>query len=158
MSEQPEAGEQTEAATSDPSLAAPSGRRHTTRFWVHYRMTDQMGVVYYGNYLELFELARSTMIREAGWRYSEMERDGFLLPVVRAEVEYLAPAHYDDELRIETWIERLNGRGIDFRYEIRRNDDPATICRGKTRHLVAGTDGKPRRLNAHWQERMQTLL
>jgi acyl-CoA thioester hydrolase len=120
-------------------------------------MTDQMGVVYYGNYLELFELARSTMIRDAGWRYSEMERDGFGLPVIHAEVDYLAPAHYDDELLIETWIERLNGRGIDFRYEIRRNQGPAAICRGMTRHLVAGRDGKPRRLSAPWIERMEMM-
>lgn len=142
------------SATGSP--AAP--RTHITRFWVHYRLTDRMGVVYYGNYLELFELARSTMIRDAGWRYSDMEADGFMLPVVHAEVDYLSPAYYDDLLLIETRIERLSSRRIDFHYELRRNDDPAVICRGKTSHLVAGPDGRPRRLSPHWMERLGNMV
>jgi acyl-CoA thioester hydrolase len=143
--------------TERPAPDPDQPHRHTTRFWVHYRMTDRMGVVYYGNYLELFELARSTMIRDAGFRYSDMERDGFLLPVVHAQVDYLAPAFYDDLLLIDTWIPRLDGRRIDFHYEIRRNDQPQPICRGLTRHLVAGPDGRPRRLNAQWHECLQRL-
>lgn len=132
-------------------------RRHTTRFWVHYRLTDRMGVVYYGNYLELFELARSTMIRDAGFFYRDMENDGYLLPVVHAAVDYLAPAYYDDLLLIDTWIPLLNGRRIDFHYEIRRGDQPQPICRGVTRHLVAGPDGRPRRLSPEWRERLELL-
>jgi acyl-CoA thioester hydrolase len=141
--------------SNDPSTPPP--RRHVTRFWVHYRMTDRMGVIYYGNYLELFELARSTMIRDAGYRYSDMESDGYMLPVVRAEVDYLAPAHYDDLLLIETWIRRVSARGIEFHYEIRRDGKPKSICRGLTRHLVAGPDGRPCRLSAPWLERLGSL-
>jgi acyl-CoA thioester hydrolase len=120
-------------------------------------MTDKMGVVYYGNYLELFEMARSTMIRERGFLYSQMEADGFNLPVIRAEVDYLAPAFYDDLLLIDAWVEKLGGRSIDFRYEIRRNEDPTIICRGHTRHLVTGPNGQPRRLSPEWQSRLDAL-
>jgi acyl-CoA thioester hydrolase len=135
----------------------PASAHHITRFWVHYRLTDRMGVVYYGNYLELFEMARSTMIRDNGHRYSQMEADGYMLPVVHASVDYFSPAYYDDQLLIHTWVDRLAGRRIDFRYAITRNDDPKPICEGLTRHLVVGPDGKPRRLSAEWLERLAAL-
>src|SRR6185436_11148265 len=105
----------------------------------------------------LFEMARSAMIREQGFRYAQMEDDGFMLPVVRAEVDYLAPAYFEDQLVIETWVDRLTKTRIDFNYEIRRNGDPGVICRGHTRHIVVGPTGAPRRLSEQWLEHLQRL-
>ncbi|MEX2585826.1 MAG: thioesterase family protein [Balneolaceae bacterium] len=77
--------------------------------WTHslrsrYSETDKMGYVYYGRYLEYFEVARTEMIRHLGLPYSEMERQGVMLPVAEAELSYKSPIHYDEEMEIEVTI------------------------------------------------------
>ncbi|NBC66076.1 MAG: YbgC/FadM family acyl-CoA thioesterase [Bacteroidetes bacterium] len=69
-----------------------------------YGETDQMGYVYYGRYLEYFEVARTEMIRSLGIPYSRLEKDGFMLPVVYAQLEYKAPIHYDELMNIEVSV------------------------------------------------------
>ena len=71
---------------------------------VTYRMTDKMGVVYYGNYMELFEMGRVELLRAAGVSYRDMEEEGFLLPVVHTSCDYLQSAYYDDLLEIHTRV------------------------------------------------------
>jgi acyl-CoA thioester hydrolase len=71
---------------------------------VPYADTDQMGVVYYGNYLTYFERARNELLRTMGLPYSEIEARGFALPVAQAHVDYRAAATYDDELEIHGWV------------------------------------------------------
>ena len=61
-----------------------------------------MGVVYYANYFVWFEVARTDWLRQTGWTYREMERDGISLPVIEAQCEYRQPARYDDEIEIAT--------------------------------------------------------
>ena len=73
-----------------------------TRVRVRYADTDQMGVVYYANYLVWFEVARTEWLRDGGWSYREMEADGIALPVIEAHCEYRQPARYDDEIEIRT--------------------------------------------------------
>jgi acyl-CoA thioester hydrolase len=63
-----------------------------------------MGYVYYGRYLEYFEVARTEMIRSLGIPYSRLEEDGFMLPVVHAELDYKAPVHYDELMTIEVSV------------------------------------------------------
>lgn len=75
-----------------------------TRYRVPYADTDMMGVVYYGNYLTLFERARNELMRARGPSYAMMEAGGLMLPVVEAHVDYFAPAAYDDELEIAAWL------------------------------------------------------
>lgn len=140
--------------TADPAAPEP----HRTPYRVTYRMTDQMGVVYYGNYLELFEIGRTELLRATGLTYRQMETDGFFLPVVHAAADYLAPARYDDELEICTWIGRLSRIRLDFRYEIRRGADQALLCRGVTHHAIIGVGGRPRRLDAVWMSRLEPLV
>ncbi len=130
---------------------------HLTTCRVTYRMSDQMGVVYYGNYFELFEIGRTELLRTAGFSYARMESDGFLLPVHHAAADYLAPARYDDLLEILTTISRLDRLRIDFTYQIRRQGESQALCRGTTRHVVTGPDGRPRRLSAQWQQRLLGL-
>lgn len=69
-----------------------------------YGETDQMGYVYYGRYLEYFEVARTEMIRSLGIPYSRLEEDGFMLPVVYAQLHYKAPVHYDEMMTIEVSV------------------------------------------------------
>src|SRR6202046_5788457 len=78
---------------------------HETRFRVRYAETDQLGVVYYANYLIWMELGRAEYCRAAGIRYRDMEvNDGVLLAVVEAHCRYLYPARYDEEIVVKPWI------------------------------------------------------
>ena len=140
----------------------PAGDRslpHVSRCRVTYRMTDQMGVADHGHYMELFEIGRTEMLRDAGFDYRSMERDGFFLPVVRMTADYMAPARYDDVLLIHTWLEDLGRVRFDFRYEIRREGKGTKpLCRGVTYHVLVGNDGKPRRLEGTWLERLRPFI
>jgi YbgC/YbaW family acyl-CoA thioester hydrolase len=76
----------------------------TTQLRVRYAETDQMGIVYYANYLVWFEIGRVELLRSLGLAYSQLETDHrLILPVVDAHCRYRAPARYDDEILIETW-------------------------------------------------------
>ena len=76
--------------------------RRQSRVRVRYAETDQMGIVYYANYLVWFEVGRTDLLRLTGWTYREMEADGYALPVVEAHCEYRQSARYDDDLDIMT--------------------------------------------------------
>lgn len=69
-----------------------------------YSETDQMGYVYYGRYLEYFEVARTEMIRSMGIPYSRLEEDGIMLPVIYSQIEYKSPVYYDEEMLIEVSV------------------------------------------------------
>ena len=77
---------------------------HDMEYRVPYADTDQMGVVYYANYLEYFERSRTEMLRAAGLPYSELEKKGIILPVSEAYCKYLGPARYDDLPTFRSWV------------------------------------------------------
>ena len=85
---------------------------------VRYAETDQMGVVYHGNYAQYFEMGRVEWLRNLGVSYKWMEENGVMLPVVSLEMNYKKPAHYDDVLRIKTILKSQNSVKIEFDYEI----------------------------------------
>jgi acyl-CoA thioester hydrolase len=113
---------------------------------VRYADTDQMGVVYYANYLVWFEVGRTEWLREGGWSYREMEADGIALPVIEAHCEYRQPARYDDEIEIRTSGKLLTPIRIRFDYEARKTADDTLAATGHTVHAALGPDGRPRRL------------
>jgi acyl-CoA thioester hydrolase len=120
---------------------------HETRFRVRYAETDQMGVVYYANYLIWMELGRAEYCRASGIRYKDMEStDGILLAVVDAHCRYLSPARYDEEIAVKTWIARGNRRMVEFHYEIREAQTARELATGETRHIFLGTGMKPVKL------------
>ena len=119
-----------------------------TRVRVRYADTDQMGVVYYANYLVWFEVGRTEWLRESGWSYREMEQAGISLPVIEAHCEYRQPARYDDEIEIRTEARVLTPVRIRFDYEARRTADEMLSATGHTVHAALGADGRPRRLPA----------
>ncbi len=82
---------------------------HEITYRVPYADTDQMGVVYYANYLTYFERGRTEMLRDAGLPYSELEKQGIFLPVIEAHCKYLAPARYDQLLTLQSWVEEIKG-------------------------------------------------
>jgi acyl-CoA thioester hydrolase len=120
---------------------------HETRFRVRYAETDQMGVVYYANYLIWMELGRAEYCRAAGIRYRDMEvDDGILLAVVEAHCRYLSPARYDDEIAVKTWITKANRRMVEFQYEVREAHSARALASGETKHMFLGTDLRPVKL------------
>lgn len=106
--------------------------------------TDQMGVVYYANYLRYFEGARAEYLRAAGRNYRDVEALGCALPVVEAHCRYRSPARYEDLLAIETEVTELRRASMTFSYRVRRGAE--VLAEGFTRHAVVGPSGKPRAL------------
>jgi acyl-CoA thioester hydrolase len=119
-----------------------------TRVRVRYADTDQMGVVYYANYLVWFEVGRTEWLREGGWSYREMEADGISLPVIEAHCEYRQPARYDDEIEIHTVATVVTPVRVRFDYEARKTSDGTLSASGHTVHAALGPDGRPRKLPA----------
>jgi len=114
-------------------------RKITIEYRVPYADTDQMGVVYYGNYLTLFERARNELMRACGYTYRECEAAGFMLPVVHAEVDYRSPAKYDDLLEITAFVQLQKGVRIEIACEVRRKGEDALLASGFTRHAFVST-------------------
>src|SRR5208283_5616821 len=116
-----------------------------TRVRVRYAETDQMGVVYYANYLVWFEVGRSELMRQRGLDYKRMEIEtGCLMAVVEATARYKAPARYDEELIVETTVTGVHGPVVRFSYRVLRAADGILLCEGETVHVVVGRDMKRR--------------
>lgn len=106
----------------------------TTEVRVRYAETDQMGIVYYANYLVWFEIGRVELLRSLGLAYSQLETEHeCILPVVEANCRYRSPARYDDVIQIETRPALLRGAVVKFAYRVYRAPDP----KGKERELLA---------------------
>jgi acyl-CoA thioester hydrolase len=92
--------------------------RHQTKIKVRYAETDQMGVVYHGNYAQYLEIGRLEWLTALGISYKEMEENEVMLPVVSLNVNYKKPARYDDVLTITTTLVKQPTASIEFNYEI----------------------------------------
>jgi acyl-CoA thioester hydrolase len=130
----------------------------TAVYRVIYGDTDQMGVVYHGNYLRLFEIGRAEWIRSRGRPYGRFEREGYFLPVVEAGLRYRLPARYDDEVAIHAAISDVRGASLRFTYALRRLADEALLVEGHTLHACVGPDGKVRPLPDELRALLQTPL
>jgi len=114
---------------------------------VRYAETDQMGIVYYANYLVWFEVGRVAWCKAKGFHYADMEsRDKHFLMVAEASCRYKSPAHFEDDIVVRTSLGRANDRIIRYRYEIRRKSDAELLATGETAHVVADINHRPARL------------
>lgn len=118
--------------------------------------TDQMGVVYYANYLRFFESARAAYWRDLGRSYRDLEAWGVALPVIEAHCNYRRPAHYEDLIAIDVGVSELRGASLRFAYRILRGAE--LLADGYTRHAVIGTDGRPRALPAALRDAIPRTL
>jgi len=99
---------------------------------VRYKDTDTMQVVYYGNYLTYFEVARVEFLRQHDRPISEVNTK-LHMPVAEAHVKYLRPARLDDLLEVRCWIGEKKRASFRFDYEV-RNEDQELLASGFTRH------------------------
>ena len=87
-------------------------------FRIRYGETDQMGVVYHGNYAQYFEIGRTEWLRNLGITYKQMEEEGIKLPVISLMVNFKKSACYDDMIKVKTTLKKMPTASIEFDYEI----------------------------------------
>jgi acyl-CoA thioester hydrolase len=120
---------------------------YNTTVRVRYAETDQMGVVYHGNFFVWFEVGRVELLRQMGFEYKRMElEDDCFIVVAEARCRYHKPARYDDLLRIRTWISESGSRIVRFAYEITSEANGELLATGETAHVICNRQGRPRTL------------
>src|SRR5207302_10974263 len=97
---------------------------------VRYAETDRMGLLHHANYLVYFEQARTELLRSLGVAYRDLEDQGYLLVLTRAQVQYRRPAYYDDLLTVRTAVARATSVKVVHRYEVRRGGE--LLAEGET--------------------------
>lgn len=113
-----------------------------TTYRVIYGDTDNMGVVYYANYLRWFEIGRTEMFRSLGFAYKKIEAKGIFLPVSEAYCKFISSAQYDDLLVIETSLDKSIKGGMKFDYRIFDEDGKKIIAKGYTKHACLNQSGR----------------
>jgi acyl-CoA thioester hydrolase len=120
---------------------------------VRYAETDQMGVVYYGNYFTWFEIGRVELCRQAGFEYKRMEiEDDSFIMVAKASCRYKRPARFDDVLTVRTRVTGSQRRTIRFAYEIFRQGSDELVATGETVHVICDRQGRPKSLPAKYRK------
>jgi acyl-CoA thioester hydrolase len=112
-----------------------------TQIVVRYAETDMMGVVYHGSYLPWFEVGRTTLLKELGLAYKQLEADGYRLPVLEVSAKYFRPALYDDTITIVTTLRERPLLRIRLEYEVKRGDE--LLATGATVHAFIDREGRP---------------
>ena len=135
----------------------------TTEIRVRYAKTDQMGIVYYANYLVWFEIGRVELLRSLGLAYSQLEKDHqCILPVVEASCRYRSPARYDDQILIETRPSLLRSSVLKFAYRILRKghdgEEPKLLAEGETVHVVCDDQLNKKPLPAEHEAALRALM
>lgn len=115
-----------------------------TQIRVRYAETDRMGLLHHANYLVYFEQARTELLRSLGLAYRDLEDQGYLLVLTKAEVRYKRPAYYDDVLTVRTTVARTTAVRIDHRYEVLRGSE--LVAEGATTLACVDRDGRPQAL------------
>lgn len=123
---------------------------------VRYAETDMMGVVYHANYFPWFEIARTTLLKEQGLPYRQLEEEGYRLPVLEISAKFLRPAVYDDTLTIIVSMKEKPLLRIHLEYEVRRGDE--LLATGMSRHAFIDLKGQPVRPPASFVTRMNELF
>ena len=126
------------------------------KLMVRYAETDQMGIVYYANYLVWFEAARTDFLKSIGIPYRELEKSGIFLPVAEAFCKYLSPAYYEDEIIVETYLSKIGNASIEISYKVKREDK--VIATGYTKHACTNKEGKIQRIPENIKEKLKKYL
>lgn len=124
---------------------------------VRYAETDQMGVVYHGNYAQYFEMGRVEWLRNLGVSYKWMEENGIMLPVVSLSLNYKKPARYDDVLRVKTIFKNQASVKIEFDYEIYNEKDELLTTGYSMLVFVNMKSGRPTLPPDYVAERLKNL-
>ncbi len=127
-----------------------------TQITVRYAETDMMGIVYHGSYLPWFEVGRTTLLKECGLPYREIEAQGYRLPVIELGTKFFKPALYDDTVTVITRLKERPVLRIQLEYEIRRGDE--LLVTGFTTHAFINKAGEPVRPPPDFAARMKAVF
>jgi acyl-CoA thioester hydrolase len=125
---------------------------------VIYGDTDQMGVVYYANYLRWFEKGRSEFLRQIGLPYKTIEEQGLHFPVTDVSCRYFRSARYDDVITIATQLTSVGRATLNFDYTISREGDSSSLASGSTRHACVDARGRITRIPSSLAQRLTRVL
>ncbi|MBM7614190.1 acyl-CoA thioesterase [Alkaliphilus hydrothermalis] len=125
---------------------------------VRYAETDQMGVVYHGNYFTWFEIGRTTLLKSIGYSYKELEDKDIMLPVIDVGCQYKESAKYDDVIVIKSTVKEMKGVRITFSYELYRKKDGRLLATGTTTHAFVDKSFKPISIKKKYPEFYQKLI
>jgi len=114
-----------------------------TRIRVRYQETDSMGVVHHSNYIVWFEIGRSDFLRAKGMSYRDVEKKGWMLPLIEVQCFYRQPARFDDMVVIRTCMKEFKGARLTMEYKIFRDEDGVLLAEGYTVHAVTDLNMKP---------------
>ena len=113
---------------------------------IAYGETDTMGIVYYAEYLHIFERARDAYIRLSGFSYNVVEERGIYLPVREVQCRYRSPARFDDVVHCRVAISEWGRASLTFTYELTNETRDRILVTGMTQHAAADASGKPVRM------------
>lgn len=130
---------------------------HDYEFRVRYQETDQMGVVYYANYLVWFEVGRSEYCRAIGLPYTEYEEAGIFLPVLEANSKYKSSVKYDDAVLMRTAISEIGKTKIRFSYRVYHKKTGRLAAEGFTLHAFVNEKMRPRRVPEAFVEHIEVF-
>ncbi|WP_419883989.1 acyl-CoA thioesterase [Peribacillus sp. B-H-3] len=122
---------------------------------VRYAETDQMGVVYHTNYIVWMELGRTELVKDLGFNYAEMEKDGIISPVIDVNVSYKSPVRYGETALVKTWIEHYDGIRIIYGYEIYTESNDLAVSATSSHVCVKKDSFRPisiKRVFPDWHE------
>ena len=128
------------------SAKGSRGKVSIVRYRVCYEDTDAGGVVYYANYLRYMERGRNEFLRDLGTSVRQFQDQGILFLVVEVGLRYLSPAVLDDDLVVETWIEKVGRSSILFCQRVLREGEKDSLVEGTVRVACVDRTKKPRRL------------
>jgi len=133
-------------------------KEYEFRVRVRYAETDQMGVVYHGNYAQYFEMGRVEWLRNMGVSYKWMEENGVMLPVVSLTMNYKKPARYDDLLTVKTILKSQTSVKIEFDYEIYNETNKLLTTGYSMLVFVDMKTGRPMLPPSYVSEKINSLL
>jgi acyl-CoA thioester hydrolase len=129
-------------------------KTHTTQQKVRYAETDNMGIVYYANYLVWFEVGRTEYLLAQGMDYRDVDKEGLFMAVVESHATYKAPARYGDIVVIETTPTEVKNSSLRFDYRVVRGSDKKLLCEGYTTHVLIDKEMRPKKI----PEKIRALL
>jgi acyl-CoA thioester hydrolase len=132
--------------------------KNITVYRAIYGDTDQMGVVYYANYLRWFEKGRSEFLRQIGAPYSSVEQRGLHFPVTEVSCRYHRPARYDQDIAIETTLASLGRATLTFNYRLSRKEDELLIATGWTKHACVDVGGEVAKIPSDLKSLMKAAV
>ena len=121
---------------------------------VIYGDTDQMGVVYYANYLRYMERARTEYMASRGYSVKKLMDEGTVFMVLRVEVDYRSPARYGDSIEIETWVRDVTRVTMMFEHIMREKTSGRVFVESRTKVVYVDTNGRPKRLPEEYVEKI----